>query len=232
MTKQLTRIVGLAFATSLLIWSPRLRAQESAPQFPRYGAKHVLENELVTAWDVIWEQGKSTPMAVRRFDQVTVIVTEGAVKMIRPDKTWTIEQSRVGSVYFESKGTIASEEGVSSTARRAITIELKSFRPPRLDPKFAKDLIEKGMPGFFREAVRLFENDQVIVWDKTFSSGAGAMHAHYNQFVGVFIEAGVLNNRPRVVGEMHVNGPDARGQGLVHQEEVQKPLRGIYVEYK
>ena len=44
---------------------------------------------------------------------------------MRPDNAWTIGHSSVGSVYFESQGTIASEEGVSSTARRAITIELK-----------------------------------------------------------------------------------------------------------
>jgi len=232
MTKQLMPTLGLVFAISLLIWSPLLHAQESEPQFPRDGAKKVFENDLVTAWEVTWEQGKPTGMAVRRFDQVTIILTEGAIKTIRPDNTWTVAHSAVGSVCYESQGTIASEEGVSSTARRAITIELKSFSPQRLDARFEKDLIEKDMPGFFREAIKLFENDRVIVWDKTFGRGTGAMHAHYNQFIGVFILEGVLNDRPRVVGELHVNGPDARGQGLVHQEEVQKPLRGIYVEYK
>jgi hypothetical protein len=221
----------LALGLASLDWSGRMRAQSSVPQFPREGARQVLDSSLVTAWDVTWIQGKPSPSLLRRFDQVSVTISEGSVRTTRPDRSWTIEHYKIGSVSFESKGTAASEEGVSAAARRAITVELKSYAPPRLDAAFLKDLNEKRLPGFFREAVRLFENDKVIVWDKTFRAGSGAMHAHYNQFVGVFIEGGVLNNRARAVGEMHVNGPDA-GRGQVHQEEVQKPLRGIYVEYK
>lgn len=223
--------VSLAAAAVILLAVPVPRAQQPGP-FPRDGAKPSLDNELVTAWDVSWAPGRPTPLATRRFDQVTVTVSEGAIRSVRPDKTWTIAHHRMGDATFDARGTSVSEEGIGPSIRRAITLELKSYAPPRLNPTFLSGITAKHLPGFFREGVKLFETDRVIVWDKTFREGTGALHAHYNQFVGVFIEAGTLNGRARSVGEVHMNGPDAKGEGNVHQEDVQKQLRGIYVEYK
>jgi hypothetical protein len=232
MTRASLSILGPALAAAILLSSPVTQAQQAPTPFPRDGAKQVLDNELVTAWDVTWVPGKGTPLATRRFDQVTVTVSEGTVKTVGPDKTWTIEHHRTGDATFEAKGTSASEEGIGPSTRRAVALELKSYTPPRLNATFLQGITAKNLPGFFREAVKLFETDRVVVWDKTFRAGTGSMHAHYNQFVGVFIEPGTLNGRDRVVGEVHMNGPDAKGEGNVHQEEVQKQLRGIYVEYK
>jgi hypothetical protein len=230
MTRLLRSQLLLVAAVILLVPSGVSRAQQ-AP-FPRESARQVLDNDLVTAWDVTWAPGKPSPLATRRFDQLTVTVSEGTVRTVRPDKTWAIEHYRIGNATLEAKGTTVSEEGIGPSTRRAVTLELKSYAPPRLNPTFLAGVNAKNLPGFFREATKLFETDRVIVWDKTFRAGTGAMHAHYNQFVGVFVEPGTLNGRPRAVGEVHINGPDAKGEGNVHQEEVQQQLRGIYVEYK
>jgi hypothetical protein len=46
------------------------------------------------------------------FDEISVTLTEGAVKISKPDGTRSIEQRRFGSVRYESKGTVRSEERI------------------------------------------------------------------------------------------------------------------------
>jgi hypothetical protein len=206
-----------------------LLAQKGAPSFPRDGAKQLLDNQFVTIWDVTYEKGKSSGMRERVFDQVAVTLGEGAVKVIRPDSTWTTEFSNFGAVRFESKGTKAAEEGASDKPRRDIVIELKNYAVPKLDANLTTELKAKGMPGQFprAEATKLLETDRVIVWDNKYRLGRGEEHAHYHQVVGVWIEAGTLNGSPRTVGPVNFRAP-----GPPHQEEAQTTLRAIFVEYK
>ena len=110
MKRQFTHRVSLAVVALFVLSSPLLAQMYPAP-FPRDGARKVLQNDFVAVWDVTWEKGKSTGLQERRFDQASVTLSEGAVKTTRPDKTWTVEQSRFGAVQFESKGTVAAEEG-------------------------------------------------------------------------------------------------------------------------
>jgi hypothetical protein len=227
-TRQLVHRVSLWLA-ALFVFSSSLPAQQHAAPLPREGTRKVLENDFVAVWDVTWEKGKSTGPQKRRFDQATVTLSEGAIKTTRSDKTWTVEQSRVGTVQFESKGTVAAEEGISDNPRRAIIVEFKSYATPKLEPDVARQLKEKGVPGqFAREgAVKLFENERLIVWDNRYTIGRGVLHAHYNQVVGVWIEPGVLGNSPREIGQVQFRAP-----GPPHQEEAQSSLRAIFFEYK
>lgn len=210
-------------------------AREYPPAFPRDGAKKILDNEMITVWDVTWEKGKTVPMHQLRFDQVSVALTEGAVKINRPDKTSTIDFLRHGSVRLESKGAVFAEEGVSDKPTRLIVIEMKSYALPKLDPKITEGFQEakaKGIPPEFpREGtVKLFENDRFIAWDDTLVMGLGRLHAHYSTALGIFMEPGVLASKTaRSVGDV-VFSP---AHLPPHQEEVTKgPLRAIFIQFK
>ncbi len=228
MTRHVRRVSLVSAA--LLVLSSSALAQQYAPSFPRDGATKLLENEFVTIWDVTYEKGESATMQEHRYDQVSVTLSDGAVKVTRPDNTWTVDHSRFATVRFEPKGTITAEEGVSDTPRRAIVVELKDYEVPMLDPNLAAELRAQGMRGQFprEEATKLLETERVIVWDNQYRLGQGARHAHYNQVVGVWIEAGSLNNSPRTVGQVNFRAP-----GPPHQEEARNPLpRAIFIEYQ
>jgi hypothetical protein len=164
-----------ALSAALFVLSIPLLAQKVSPAFPRDRAKNVLDNETVAIWDVTWPKGKSTGMLERRYDQVTVTLADGQ---------------------FESKGTVGEEEGVSDRARRAMVFEIKSYTPPPVAPDVVKLLREKkmaGVPGQFDAAnggIKLFENDKITVWQKTWNP-RGSLHAHYSWIAGVWIQPGV-----------------------------------------
>jgi hypothetical protein len=228
MTRYVGR-AGLVLAALSILSSPTL-AQQYKPSFPRDGATKLLENEFVTLWDVTYEKGKSAPMQEQRYDQVSLTMSEGAVKVTRPDNTWTVDHSRFATVRFEPKGTITSEEGVSDKPRREIVVELKDYDVPTLDPPLAAELRAQDMRGQFprEEATKILETDRIIVWDNQYRLGPGARHAHYNQVVGVWIEAGTLNHSPRTFGQVNFRAP-----GPPHEEEAGNPLpRAIFIEYQ
>jgi hypothetical protein len=188
-------MVGVVL-TVLAVFSLPVLAQKSLPAFPRDGAKNVLDNDTVAIWDVTWPKGKSTGMRERRYDQMTVTLAEGAVRTTRSDSTWTVEHTKIGEMQYESKGTLAAEEGVSDRPRRAMIFEIKSYTPPAVAPDVAKFLQEKkaqGVPGQFdggNGGVKLFENEKITIWQKTWNP-RGALHAHYSWIAGVWIQPGV-----------------------------------------
>ena len=138
-------------------------------------------------------------MRERPYDQISVTLSAGAVKVTRPD-TWTIEHSRCGAVHFDSKGTVVGEEGVSGGARRAMVFQIKSYNVP-VEPDVAKFVQAKkaeGLPGQLdprNGGVKLFENDRIAVWDKIYAP-RGPVHVHYSQVAGVWIQPGVLAQIP------------------------------------
>jgi hypothetical protein len=171
---------------ALLLFSSSAPAQKYAPPFPRDVAKKAQESNCFVIWDVTWEDGKSTGVHENLLDQVSVFLTEGAVKVTRPDGTWIIEQERVGSVRFEPKGTVDAEEGVNDKPARAMVVQLKGALPPQWP-------ITAGIPGQLPRAgaVKLFETDRITVWDHTFWPGVPPeLHLHYHPTVGVYIAGG------------------------------------------
>jgi hypothetical protein len=208
--------------------------QKYAPPFPRDGAKKIKETEGFVIWEVTWEKGKSTGLHELELDQVSVILTEGAVKASRPDGTWSIEQKRFGSVRLESKGMVISEEGVSDEPSRAIVFQLKDTVPP-------KRPMTEGVPGQFPRlgAVKLFETERITVWDYTWKVGVlGTRHLHYNQSAAVFLEGGVIRSisegePPRSFSRQAGDVISLPPLNAAHQEEAMEGSpRAIFIEFK
>jgi hypothetical protein len=208
--------------------------QKYVPPFPRDGAKQIKETEGFVIWEVTWEKGKSTGLHELELDQVSVILTEGAVRASRPDGTWSMEQKRFGSVRLESKGTVVSEEGVSDEPSRAIVFQLKDTVPP-------KRPMTEGVPGQFPRlgAAKLFETDRITVWDYTWKVGVlGTRHLHYNQSAAVFLEGGTI----RSISEGEPARSTSRQAGDItyqpalkapHQEQaVEGSPRAIFIQFK
>lgn len=178
------RIITLLAAVLALASSAQAATYPAA--FPRQGARKLQESECFAIWDVTWEKGQSTGMRQLPLDQVAVFRSDGAIKITRPDGRWSVEEERVGSVRFESKGTIVAEEGASDNPSRATIFQIKDSAPPKWP-------VTEGIPGQFpREgAVKLFETDRFIVWDYTWKTGMRTpLHLHYNRMAAVYLVGG------------------------------------------
>jgi len=109
------------------IFVPVAQGQKYAPPFPREASTKADESQCFIIWNLVYESGKSTGMRMAPLDQITVFWTEGSVKFTRPDGTWTIEQEKVGSIRFESKGTIETEEGLSEAPPPSCDLPTKGW---------------------------------------------------------------------------------------------------------
>ena len=226
--------VALPLAGLFLLSSATL-ALEYAPLFPRDGANKVQESNRFVIWDVTWEKGKSTGMHELQLDQVSVTLSEGSIKVTKPDGTWFIEQERFGSVRFESKGTVDAEEGVSDKPSRAMVFQLKDLIPPKWP-------VTEGIPGQFPRigAVKLFETNRINVWDARWEAGERIeLHLHYNQAAAVFLEGGRIHSFSdqgvpsppfsRKYGEVIVTSPIKAPHA---EEQVEGSPRAIWIEFK
>lgn len=255
------RIV-ITFAALSIVSSGVLaqKAEKYAPAYPRDGALVLADNARVTIWEVLHEKGKRSPMYELPLDQVSVTLTEGAVKFTRPDGTSRIDQLRLGLVRFESKRTVQQDEGLNDITSRETVFQLKDYVPPAPTP------MVPGIPGQFPriDAVKLFENDRINVWDQVWLHDRPITdHLHYTDTFTVFIAAGKLLSRDfgkppnppfaRRVGELLSSGqttspvrdvhdipvkPAATGGAsstmmVPHEEEwVEGNIRAIWVEFK
>ncbi len=86
--------------------------------FPRTGAKQVLDDERVTAWDFT-ASGRRTYTAAR--DTVVVFLGSGVIKTSPDGMTRIVD---AGAMRYVPRGTIETEEVVSGSPR-AIAFELK-----------------------------------------------------------------------------------------------------------
>lgn len=219
----------------LILLSSAACAQEHAPLFPREGASKVRESDRFVIWDVTWDKGKSTGMHELQVDQISVTLSEGSMRVTRPDGTWFIEQERFGAVRFESKGTVETEEGVSDKPSRAIVFQLKDEIPPKWPAT-------EGIPGQFPRvgAVKLFETSRINVWDGTWKAGERiGLHLHYNEAAAVFLEGGSIHSFSdqgvasppfsRKFGEVIVTSPIKDPHG---EEQVEGSPRAIWIEFK
>src|SRR6266566_584177 len=109
-----------------LAWSLPMDAQKKyVAAFPREGATKLGDTDFLTFWEVLHNKGNPSPIYELSLDQVTITLTEGAVKFTKSDGTSRIEQERLGGVRFESKGTVIQEEGLSDVPSREIVAQLK-----------------------------------------------------------------------------------------------------------
>jgi quercetin dioxygenase-like cupin family protein len=169
--------------TICFVLSAILLAQTYPPPYPRENTKKVLANDRVIVWDVTWPKGQPTAMHEHRLDQLSVTLRGGTVRVSKLGGPVAVNQSTVGSVAFTPHGTVHMEEGLSDVPQHKIMLELQpSTAPPT-----------NAVP---REgAVKLLENDRVIVWDFTWKPGQRVAHpADPFDSVTVFLEGGVLRS--------------------------------------
>ena len=157
------------------------------PAYPRDGAFVRADDDRVTVWEVQRQKGKPSPMYRLPLDQVSVTLTEGAVKFTRPDGSYEMLQLRIGNVRFESEGTVVQDEGLSDIPSREIVFQLKDYVPSHPIP------IVEGIPGRFPrlDATKLFENERISVWDQIWLPNRPVtMHFHYTDAYWVYIQEG------------------------------------------
>jgi quercetin dioxygenase-like cupin family protein len=148
----------------------------------------VLENDRVQVWDVTWPKGQATPMHEHPYDQISITLVAGSIKVTRPGGSATMGKSQFGSVTFVRQGTIHAEEGMSDVPQHKIMVQLKPSTSPAA-------ITRDGLPPAFpREgAVKVLDIDRAVVWDYTWKPGQrGPRHADYLDSVTVFLEGGAI----------------------------------------
>ena len=92
--------------------------------FPRDGAKQILDDDRVTAWDYLWASG---PQGLQyRPARETVIVWLGAATMRLTQRggASTVRDVKAGTMHYMTRGSTDTVEIVSGSAR-AILFQLK-----------------------------------------------------------------------------------------------------------
>ncbi|MGH9356939.1 MAG: hypothetical protein ACRD10_12480 [Terriglobia bacterium] len=172
----------------LFVFSPAVLAQRYTPAFPRDGAAKVRENAYFAIWDVTLGKGRPSVMHKIPLDEVTVFLSDGAVKFTRPNGVSTIEEERRGSVIYEPKGTVIAKESAGGALIHAVVFQIKDAVPP-------EQPAVKGIPGLLPRpgAVKLFEAGRISVWDDTWEPGVRTpVHLHYAQAAAVFLGGGTI----------------------------------------
>ena len=91
---------------------------------PRPGAKKILENAHFTAWDYTWTPNHPTPMHFHDKDVVVMFLEEGDLKSTTPKGEVTVNQYKPGTIRFNARDRVHTEELVRGK-ERAIIVELK-----------------------------------------------------------------------------------------------------------
>jgi len=129
-------------------------------------------------------------MHEHRFDQLSVTLVGGVVRVTKGDGTAAVNTSTLGSINLVPAGTVHVEEGLSDVPQRKIMVEIK---PSRL----ASSAVTKDVPGAFpREgAVKLLENDRIAVWDYTWKPERPVpLHLDNLASVAVFLVGGTIRS--------------------------------------
>lgn len=91
---------------------------------PRPGAKLILDNPRVTVWDYRWTKGEATPMHFHDKDVVVMFLEEGELKSTTAKGEVTSNAWKPGTIRFNARDRVHTEELVRGT-QRAIITELK-----------------------------------------------------------------------------------------------------------
>jgi quercetin dioxygenase-like cupin family protein len=154
------------------------------------GATPIADNERVTVWDITWTKGTPNPLPRRNDDCLIVYLTNGRMKLTRPDGGSVTVPAGVGDVVFQPKGTVRTEESVSDEPVRARGIELH-------DHYVAPLRNTSGYPNAFPRpgSHKVLDNKRVVVWDYTFTSGTPSpMHFHDKDVVVTYMADGALKS--------------------------------------
>ena len=179
-------LVKIALATLLLLATVAL--QDLPPEFSGEGARQVLENDRIVAWEATWTKGQSTAMHRHERDRVSVDLADASVRVTSSDGVSRSMSLTPGQVLFQPKGVAHLEEVLSDSPRRVILVDLKEVVVPPAENG-------TGFPNAYprEDARKLLENNRVVVWEYTWTTGVPSpMHFHDKDAVIVFMGAGEL----------------------------------------
>jgi quercetin dioxygenase-like cupin family protein len=126
---QRAKCIPRTFPLALVIcfgWAAAM-AQSYPRPYPPNNAKVILQNDRVNIWEVTWPKGHPTQMHAHPYDQLSITLRGGTVRLTRLGGTPSEHDSTVGSVAFTPKGTIHMEEGLSDVPQHKVMLELKPF---------------------------------------------------------------------------------------------------------
>jgi quercetin dioxygenase-like cupin family protein len=219
--------LALCFVTAVAI------AQNYPNAYPRPTAKAVLSNDRVNVWEVTWPKGQATAVHIHPFDQLSITLYGGTVRITKLGEKPYENVSKLGSVLFTPKGTIHQEEGLNDVPQHKIMLEIK--------PSTAPPMRVNGVRGAFpREgAVKLLEKDDLIAWDYTWEPGQ-VVPRHIDDLasVTVFLEDGTIRTvsdkggtkeTPRTFGEVLYS---PQSTNAYTEEAVKAPLHAVIVQLK
>jgi hypothetical protein len=182
--KQLIASALLSAAAALSAQAPPL-----PPPFPRTNATHLLENDRIRVWDIVWPAGQPTAMHRHIYDQVGTYYIAGGRRITQPEGEVRTNFTEVGSLSTTKKGTTHIEEGTTNPPLRAVFIEMKQERGSGQPPA------DLGRPAPFpREgAKQVLDDERVTVWDTAWAAGAnGFRYRPSRETVIVFLGDGTL----------------------------------------
>ena len=172
--------------------SERLAGQTAGtlpPAWPRDGATPLFENNWVSAWNVTWADGVSTPMHRHRYDYVGVELETALARVTAADGTSREIGLAAGGSWFLPKGTTHVETGLGDKPRRhAIIFDLKDT-----EPAFVANRTSHPAGPELREATPIVSNPRVSMWSVTWSpERPGATRYYDRNVVLVFPESGAI----------------------------------------
>lgn len=102
----MNRLRFVYLCATLMVLAAPASSQHPAP-FPREGGTKVFENERVIVWDVIWVQGKSTPVHEHTRDLLSVTLAPGDFNDISLDGTAEVRSAAFGDFQVPAEGARA-----------------------------------------------------------------------------------------------------------------------------
>jgi hypothetical protein len=207
----------LFFSVLMFLLAPEQRERPGAIDVLTLdGARPILDNARVTVWDFTW--GRGVPEAMER-------TTSNAV--------WVSVAPVAGEAVYWPKGALRRAAPSANTPARSIVISLKESAPAKIENK-------SGYPNAFpRPGIhKLLENDRVIIWDYTWTTGQPTpMHFHDKDTVVVYLKNGALKSTTPdgkfVVNPLAVGKTTFNARNRVHTETlVEGESRAIITELK
>lgn len=188
-------MLRLGLATLLVLGlgaSERLAGQtvDTLPHaFPRDGATPLFDNRWVSAWNVTWADGVSTPMHRHRYDYFGLELETARARVTGADGT-SREISLTGAgAWFLPKGTTHVETGIGDRPRRhAIIFDLKDATPA-----FVANRTSLAGGPELGEGLPIVSSPRVTMWRVTWSpTDRVAMRYYDRNVILVFPDSGAI----------------------------------------
>jgi len=161
------------------------QATDEPPAFPREGARLILENERLVAYDVTWAPNEPTLLHRHVHDYFGVELVAATFQVTAAFKSPRAVSVAEGDSWFFPAGVVHVEEGLSrNPSRHAIVVELKNAPTPTKDAA-----VESGP----ERQLKVLENDRVIMWNCIWESGQrDADWLGRRDAIVMFVNGGIL----------------------------------------